>query len=286
MERIKLDRRRAYYLVLDCETATLPFASAYDGADRKKIAIAKPLIYDFGYTIIDKKGKVYVRRNWLVSEIFSVPAVFNTAYYASKRPLYTERLRNKEIDLAPWADIVEQFEADLEHITAVGAYNAMFDFKKAIPFTDAYINQVYGDNYQAWEARQRRYCEDIIAGRQKESLRTFDPNHFDFRGNTYDLFDLWGLSCEHILNCEDYKEQAQAMGWCTASGKYYSTTAEATFRFISNNIEFEEAHTAIDDALIESAIFAIICKATKNKVPMGIEYFPFKILGKYDPTLL
>ena len=41
---IKLDRRRSYYMVLDCETATLPYAANFtDGAQKQKIAIAKPL---------------------------------------------------------------------------------------------------------------------------------------------------------------------------------------------------------------------------------------------------
>ena len=41
MNNKKLDRRRKYYLVLDCETATLPYAINYDGNARKNIAIAK-----------------------------------------------------------------------------------------------------------------------------------------------------------------------------------------------------------------------------------------------------
>ena len=38
----KYDKRRKYYIVLDCETATLPEAINYDGEERKNIAIAKP----------------------------------------------------------------------------------------------------------------------------------------------------------------------------------------------------------------------------------------------------
>ena len=75
----KIDRRRKYYLIFDCETATLPCAANYDGMQKQKIAIAKPLIYDLGWQVIDRKGNVYLRRSYLISEIFSVPAVFNTA---------------------------------------------------------------------------------------------------------------------------------------------------------------------------------------------------------------
>ena len=91
---MKLDRRRNYYLVLDCETATLPYAMNFEGKDKQTISIAKPLIYDLGWQIIDRKGRVYDKKNFLISEIFSVPSVFNTAYYAEKRPIYLEKLKN------------------------------------------------------------------------------------------------------------------------------------------------------------------------------------------------
>ena len=98
MNKTKFDRRRKYYLVLDCETATMPYAQNFEGKARQNIAIAKPLIYDLGWQIIDRNGNVYAKRNFLISEIFSVPAIFNTAYYASKRPLYLEKLQNCDID--------------------------------------------------------------------------------------------------------------------------------------------------------------------------------------------
>lgn len=99
---MKIDRRKKYYLVLDCETATLPMVKDYDETARQKIAIAKPLIYDLGWQIIDRNGKVYSRKSFLISEIFSVPSVFNTAYYASKRPIYIDRLQKDETILTDW----------------------------------------------------------------------------------------------------------------------------------------------------------------------------------------
>ena len=51
---VKFDRRRKYYLVLDCESATLPCAGNLPAEAKKNVAIAKPLIYDLGWKIIDK----------------------------------------------------------------------------------------------------------------------------------------------------------------------------------------------------------------------------------------
>ena len=276
---MKLDRRRKYYMVLDCETATLPFAQNFEGEIKKKIAIAKPLIYDFAWQIIDNKGRVYVKRSFLITEIFSVPSVFNTAYYASKRPIYLERLAKGEISLMSWIEASKIFEEDLHLVEAVGAYNSMFDFKKAIPFTELYISKLYSPDFYDWEAMQNNICRGIAAG-EKWGSKEFDPDNFKYRGNVYPLFDLWGLSATHILNCDEYREQAIRNRWVTASKKYFSTTAENCYRFINQDYDFEEAHTALEDAEIESEIFALIHKVTKGKWEMGIIYFPFRILGR------
>ena len=275
----KYDRRRKYYMVLDCETATLPFASKYDEVQRKNIAITKPLIYDLGWKIVDRNGNVYNRMNFLISEIFSVPAIFDTAYYAEKRPLYLEKLRNGEITLTDWQTAMVAFEEDLAVCEAVGAYNSMFDYKKAIPFTELYITQLYSPNFHEWLNWQEQSCEWLANGGKATGKTAFEETIFRFRGKVYPLFDLWGLSCEHILNCDAYKQMCIDNNWQTASGKYFKTSAETAYRFLSGNLTFDEAHTAIDDCDIESELFAEIVKRTKNKWDMGIEFFPFRILG-------
>ena len=282
MENVKFDRRRKYYLVLDCETATMPYAEKFNGPARQKISIAKPLIYDLGWQIIDRTGKVYARRNYLISEIFSVPSIFNTAYYASKRPIYLDKLSKGEIILTDWRTATAILESDLQIVESVGAYNSMFDFKKAIPFTELYINMLYSPNYHSWEEMQNRFIDDIVSNTKPESNKTFEPDSFSFRSKKYPLFDIWGLSCEHILNNDDYKQLCVDNSWLSASGKFFKTSAETSYRFFKGNNDFIESHTAIDDAEIESELFAEIIKRTKNKYEMGIIYFPFRILGKVE----
>ena len=278
----KYDRRRKYYMVLDCETATLPCASKYAEEQRKNVAITKPLIYDLGWKIVDRNGNVYNRMNFLISEIFSVPSVFDTAYYAEKRPIYLEKLKNGEIVLTDWQTAMTAFIADLDMVEAVGAYNSMFDFKKAIPFTELYINELYSADFHNWLKWQEKSCEWLAYGGKPSGQTEFEDSIFRFRGKVYPLFDLWGLSCEHILNCDAYKQMCIDNNWQTASGKYFKTSAETAFRFFSGNTEFIESHTAIDDVAIESQLFAEIVKRTKNKWEMGIEFFPFRILGTVE----
>ena len=276
---VKLDRRRKYYLILDCETATLPYAGGLPEEQKKQIAIAKPLIYDLGWTVVDKRGNIYLRENYLISEVFSVPSIFNTAYYAEKRPLYLEKLNKGEIVLTDWRTAISRLEFALSITEAVGAYNAMFDFKKAIPFTELYINQLYSADFHKWLDFQTECCERIVNDTVIGNKKEFDPDCFRFRSKEYPLFDLWGLSCEQLLNNDDYKGACLRNGWQTESGKYFKTSAETTYRFISGQMDFDESHTAIDDADIESEIFALIVKRAKNQVEIGIEYFPFRILG-------
>ena len=282
----KYDKRRKYYIVLDCETATLPEAINYDGEERKNIAIAKPLIYDLGWKVIDAQGRTYARKNYLISEIFSVPAIFDTAYYASKRCIYLEKLAKGEITLTDWKTASAELVEDMDACVAVGAYNSMFDYKKAIPFTDLYISKLYSPDFHDWLNFQNKKLPWLATGHRNENPNGFDETIFRFRGKEYPLFDLWGLSCRHILNCDEYKNMCLDNDWQTASGKYFKTSAETAFRFFSETLDFEEAHTAIDDAEIESILFAEICKRTKKKFEMGIIYFPFRELGTVEDFIL
>lgn len=275
---MKLDKRRKYYAILDTETATLPFVREYEPADRKKISIAKPLVYDLGYKIIDRNGNEYLRRSFLITEIFSVPSIFQTAYYAEKRPLYIQALKNGDIILTDWNAAIETLIDDLQEVDAVGAYNAMFDFKKAITFTERYINALYSEDYDKWEQRQRASANTIIQGQVTPS--NLDLSVFRIRDFEKPIFDLWGLACDNLLNNDNFRDFCDELSLYTQSKQYYSTTAETAYKFITNNVNFQEAHTAINDADIEADIFTAIIRKTGHNFQRGITPFPFRKVGK------
>lgn len=273
------------YCVVDTETATLPYADEIAQGDperKKKIAIAKPLVYDIGWTICDRAGVIHDRKQFLIAETFSVPAVFNTAYYAEKRPIYLEMLKKGETSIKPWNEVMEIFMADLEKVDSVGAFNAMFDFKKAIPFTELYVKMLYSPDYFKWEEIQRNSCRRIAFEKPSNDKNPdFDAEHFLFRGRLYDLFDLWGLATTHLLNNVTYKSNCLKHGMLTNSGIYFKTSAETSYRYLCDKYDFMESHTALDDAEIESYILHKI--AQKHAVTNGIKYFPFRELGyTYD----
>lgn len=274
---------RKKFNVLDCETATLAFSDEIASGDperKKRIAIARPLIYDIGWTTCDRQGNIYDKKNFLIAEIFSVPSIFNTAYYADKRPIYLDMLKKGEITIKPWNEVVKIMLADFEQVEAVGAFNSMFDFKKAIPFTDLYIQKLYSPDYYEWEKVQRGLCEKIAdkAIKRKEEENDFDPLHFVFRGKSYNLFDLWGLSTTYLLNNVSYKKECLNNNMLTNSGVYFKTSAESTYRYLCHKYDFEEAHTALDDAIIETFILSRV--AARHAIDYGIKYFPFKDLGE------
>ena len=126
----------------------------------------------------------------------------------------------------------------------------------------------------------------IAHGHNFDNKNNFDGDNFIFRGKKYPLFDLWGLSCKYILNNDEYKKKCIDNDWKSASGKFFKTSAETAYRFIKNDDDFIESHTAVEDAIIESEIFTKILQATKNKFDIGIIYFPFRILGKVETFVL
>ena len=276
-----MSRHELRYMVFDCETATLPFANEIANGDnekKKRIAIARPLIYDMGWTITNRKGEIIEKKQYLIAETFSVPSVFNTAYYSEKRPLYLDMLAKGETSVKPWQEVMEVFEQDLQKVNAVGAYNSMFDFKKAIPFTELYIKKLYSPSYYEWEQIQKNLCYTIANNPyHKEEDKDFDGDNFSFRGKNYPLFDLWGLATSHLLNNATYKKRCLDNNMLTASGTYFKTSAEASYRYLADIYDFDEAHTALDDAIIETFILSKIAK--RSAITIGISFFPFRELG-------
>lgn len=275
-------RKELRFMVYDCETATLPFANEIAQGDpdaKKKIAIARPLIYDMGWVITNRKGEIIKKVQFLIAETFAVPAIFNTAYYAEKRPRYLEMLSRGETSIVTWETAVQAFINDAQSVDAVGAYNSMFDFKKALPFTDLYIKKLYSPDYQAWESIQRKLCERIAFEQyKKDPEKEFDAENFKFRGEEYPLFDLWGLSAKILLNNATYKKQCLEHDLLSASGLYFKTSAETSYQYLVNKYDFIESHTALDDAIIETFILSKI--ASRHSIEIGIAFFPFRELGE------
>jgi hypothetical protein len=262
------------FLTLDCETATLPI----DGENlTKNWSIQKPLIYDIGWTLIDRLGNVYAERNFIVNETFFNVSVFNTAYYREKRPIYNKMLASGEIVAKNWNEIVELLLQDLQKVEYALAYNATFDFKKAIPFTEKYVQALYSDYWDKWYSRQKAAFYNAGNG-EKHSNPNYLDSECELRGYPFQIVDLWNEACEKLLNIDKFKYFCLDNEITTPSGKYFSTNAETCYKFTKNQNDFVESHTSLSDAKIESEIFAKIA-AKKIPKPEKLTAFPFQKLG-------
>lgn len=271
--------RKLYYLTLDTETATLPFVNeiALDSKAKQTISIAKPLVYDIGWTISDRNGNIIKRENYLVQETFFVPNIFNTAYYKDKRPQYMKLYSEGKIKAATWNEVIEILLADLETVNFVTAYNACFDFKKAIPFTERYIYHLYSENYNKWEEWQKKRCIDILENGNHAKNEKYLVPVFELRGNEYPLIDIWALACDRLLNTNKYRKYCCDNNFFTDSKKFFKTSAEVSYRYLIKDNDFIESHTALSDAEIETFILAKALKRGKSEP--YLKAFPFRTIG-------
>lgn len=275
--------KRNYYLILDTETATLPFADkiAKNAVEKQRISIAKPLVYNVGWIIATTQGEVVKKREFLVQETFFVPQVFNTAYYKEKRPLYMKKLKQGEIDVDTWDNIVDTLLADMRKVNISTAFNACFDFKKAIPFTERYIQALYSADYNEWERKQYWICKKIAKGEDSGKNEEYLLPTFKLRDEVFNIVDLWGLACERLINIPKYKRFCLDNKLVTNSALYFKTSAEVVYQYLNKDLSFEEEHTALSDSEIETFILAKCLK--KGKIQPSIKDFPFKMLGTtYD----
>lgn len=280
-----MGKNKKVYCVVDTETTCPEFVNQIANGNaemKKRIAIAMPIIYDFAYTLCNRDGKIITKKQFLVAESFCVPSLFQSAYYAWKRPLYLEKLARGETCIKAWDEIMSIFLHDIEKVDAVGAFNSMFDFKKAIPFTELYIRKLYSPNFDEWLNFQKKRADRIGWNKEKNVPNPdFRPDVFQFRDKEYPLFDLWGLAVNHLLDRVSYKKECLAHNLLTNSGTFFKSSAESTYQFLCNKYDFEESHTALDDAEIETFILSKI--AARHGITMGIEFFPFRNLGyTYD----
>ena len=115
-----IDKRKKYILVLDVETA----------GDVEK----NPLCYDIGFVVTDKKGNIYEEHSFAIEEIFADDAVMSSAYYYNKLPLYHQKIASGAMKLKPlrYVRAVILNVMKKYNIKTVAAYNAYFDFVKAL----------------------------------------------------------------------------------------------------------------------------------------------------------
>ena len=192
--------------------------------DTEFLGLEKPFVYDLGYMVVDLEKQPYTAiklENGITKQIFDNAMLFQTAYYANKRKIYSSLLKGKQAKRRYWGHIMQTLQRDIDtyEVDAVLAYNASAD-SGAIKFTCEYLGVA---------------------------------NPLD----TVEVIDLMPIVQAHICDTVEYKEFANTHGLVSDSG-FIQTSVEAVCKFIYDMPEFEEQHTALDDVMHEANLLSVV----------------------------
>lgn len=207
----KIDRRISYFLVFDTETAN---------------TLDNPLMYDLGFAIVDKRGKVYARFSLIIADVFfGMSNIMKSAYYAEKLPRYFEEIAKGE------RQVVSLFEArKILHdvckeynVKACIAHNARFDYRST--------------------STTQRYLT-------KSKYRFFLPFGIP-------LWDTMKMAHDTICKTKGYRSWCEENGFMTKhKTPRPQEKAETIYRYLIGDENFVESHTGLEDVMIEKEIFA------------------------------
>ena len=63
--------------------------------DTETTSLEKPFCYNIGY-VIANENEILVKKSFVVEQIWHNLPLFNTAYYAEKRPLYVSAMKARK----------------------------------------------------------------------------------------------------------------------------------------------------------------------------------------------
>ena len=196
--------------------------------DTETISVNKPYCYNIGYVIYDTDGKkVLVKREFVVEQVWNNRPLFDTAYYAEKRPLYVSAMRGRQAEMKKYGHIQSQMIRDIQNYKVDGAY----------AFNSPFDDKVF--NFNA----DRYGCRNAL--------------------DTIPVFDIRGYAIKYLADGQ-YKdfcnENENVMGADGKTKKFitesngYKTTAESFYCYLTGETEFDEAHAALADSEIELEI--------------------------------
>ena len=184
------------------------------------------LVYDIGFVVCDKQGNIYCKRSYAVQEIFDWTELMSTAYYYKKLPKYYERLANNQMYKNSIWHIRKVIKEIMQifNITEVYAYNADFDYTT--------LNNTV------------RY----LSG---SACRWFFPYGTQ-------ICDIWNIACQVLGTQKTFQWEN-----IRNANNNLITNAERMFGYCEQ-IDFEEEHTGLADAVVESQILARCFKSHKS----------------------
>jgi hypothetical protein len=184
------------------------------------------LVYDIGFVITDKQGNIYCKRSFAIKEIFDWKELMSTAYYFKKLPKYYEKLKKGTMEKISIWEAKKRIKKAIEYfnIKEVWAYNANFD--------NTTLNNTI------------RY----LSGSKS---KWFFPYGIK-------VCDVWHVACQ-ILGTQKTFQWENVRN----ANNNLITNAERMFGYCEQ-IDFEEEHTGLEDAIVESQILARCLRSHKS----------------------
>lgn len=185
--------------------------------------IDDPICYDIGFAVIDENGTTYEKGSFVVADVFLDDELMSDAYFKEKIPQYWEDIKNGSRQLRKFSSInfiIRKIMTE-QNITTVIAHNARFDYRST-NLTKRYITS--------------------------SKYRYFFPYGTE-------IWDTLKMSKEILKNDEQYRKFCIENGFVTSRNQN-RYTAEIIYRFLTNDLQFIESHTALEDVMIEKEIFA------------------------------
>lgn len=187
------------------------------------------LPFEIGMKILDTETmKVVKEKSYLVRKFFNNKYIMLSTFSATKYPNYFEKLENdKRYKTMSVNDISKDIEKTILRyaIKIMVAHNGNFD-----------------------KTAMARLFEDFGVNNPFENIDLLD---------TMELSKIITFSKDYANYCLENKDRLNSMKdscFITNSGRV-RTTAQAIYCYISNNSQFEEAHTGLEDIDIEIEIF-------------------------------
>ena len=187
------------------------------------------LPFEIGIKVLDTEtNKVVKEKSYLVRKFFNNKYIMLSTFSATKYPNYFEKLENdKRYKTMSANDISKDLEKTIQryNIKIMVAHNGNFD-QQAIA----------------------RLFEDFGVENPLENIDLLD---------TMEISKIITFSKDYANYCIENKDRLNSLKescFITNSGRV-RTTAQAIYCYLSNNADFQEAHTGLEDIDIEIEIF-------------------------------
>lgn len=221
-----MDKRINYKIVLDTETCPLE--------QTNEVTPWNMFVYDIGWAIVDKRGKVYKTQSFINADIFlNEKELMKSAYYSEKIPKYWEDIKSGTRQLKSFYNIRKQLLEDIAEygVKEIYAHNMRFDYGTL-------------QNTQRWLT--------------KSKYRYFFPREIE-------ICDTLKMARQVLKDSKMYRVWCEQNGYITKNNQC-RFSAEVLYRYITGNDDFIESHTGLEDVMIEKDILAYCYSRHKKMV--------------------